>query len=62
MVGAPAQQHMPEWREMVVQALTDPSWAHDWRTTAKARARGFVWPDIAKQFEEILVRKKAEKS
>jgi glycosyltransferase involved in cell wall biosynthesis len=54
MVDAPAQQHMMQWREMVIQALEDPSWAHDWRVMAKARAKDFAWPDLAEKFEKVL--------
>jgi len=58
MVPAPARKHMPEWRNLVVRALTDKPWAEGWRRKGAAFAgAAYGWPVLAERLERILEKR-----
>lgn len=52
---------MPEWRELVIRALTDRAWATEWRAKARALADQHHWGLVAGKLEAMLERRIAEK-
>ncbi len=55
MVEAPARDHMGEWSDLVIRALTDEPWRKEWAHKARLRAEQFAWPALAKQLEQTIV-------
>jgi glycosyltransferase involved in cell wall biosynthesis len=54
MVPSKAHQHAKEWRELVIRALTDESWAAEHRRLARELAEQHSWERIAARFEPVV--------
>jgi glycosyltransferase involved in cell wall biosynthesis len=61
MVSGRARDCMPEWRELVIKALTNKRWAAWWREQARALAEKHDWKILAGKLEEVLEKRIAEK-
>jgi hypothetical protein len=59
--ACPTAITLQAWTANVIRALTDKTWADEWRTRARGFARRHTWPRIAAVFEGVLHRALAQR-
>lgn len=60
-IDLPVKNHLKQFRELIIQTLTDEKYREEIKIKAKKLARQYTWTDIAKRLENILISEIAKK-
>lgn len=54
MVEAPMKDHISEYKDLILKALTDQNFRNEWLEKSTKLSNKYLWPDIANKVERII--------
>lgn len=61
MVEAPIKNHIQEYKELVIKALTDQDFRNEWLQKSTKLSSKYLWPDIVEKVEKIIIEGRASR-